>query len=74
LLVGLIPDRVRHRIGAVAEPGQRLVDGAPALAVILGGQLRIVLRLIIKADRIAGIEAIADAERLSGFDLELLDR
>ena len=23
LLVGLAPDRVRHRIGAVAEPGQR---------------------------------------------------
>jgi RNA polymerase sigma-70 factor (ECF subfamily) len=51
-----------------------LLDGAPALAVILGGQLRIVLRLTIKADRIAGVEAIADAERLSGFDLELLDR
>ena len=51
-----------------------LVDGAPALAVILGGQLRIVLRLTMRADRIAGVEAIADAERLSGFDLELLDR
>jgi RNA polymerase sigma-70 factor (ECF subfamily) len=49
-----------------------LVDGALALAVIMGGQLRIVLRLTMKDDRIAGVEAIADAERLGQFDLELL--
>jgi RNA polymerase sigma-70 factor (ECF subfamily) len=49
-----------------------LVDGALALAVIMGGQLRIVLRLAMKDDKIAGVEAIADAERLGQFDLELL--
>jgi RNA polymerase sigma factor (sigma-70 family) len=51
-----------------------LVDGALALAVIMGGQLRIVLRLTMKGDRIAGVEAIADAERLGQFDLEMLDQ
>lgn len=49
-----------------------LVDGALALAVIMGGQLRIVLRLTMKDDKIAGVEAIADAERLGRFDLEVL--
>ena len=49
-----------------------LVDGALALAVIMGGQLRIVLRLTIKADKIAEVEAIADTERLGSFDLEVL--
>ena len=49
-----------------------LVDGALALAVIMGGQLRIVLRLTIRADKIAEVEAIADTERLGSFDLEVL--
>jgi RNA polymerase sigma factor (sigma-70 family) len=51
-----------------------LVDGAPALAVTLGGQLRIVLRLTITADRIAEVEAVADADRISRFDIEVLDK
>jgi len=50
-----------------------LVDGALALAVIMGGALRIVLRLTITGDRIAEVEAIADAERLDRFDLRVLD-
>jgi RNA polymerase sigma-70 factor (ECF subfamily) len=50
-----------------------LVDGALALAVIFGGQLRIVLRLTFTGDRIAAVEAVADAERLSGLDLEVLE-
>jgi RNA polymerase sigma factor (sigma-70 family) len=49
-----------------------LADGSPALAVILGGQLRILLRLSFKEDRIVGVEAIADPERLRSFDLEIL--
>jgi RNA polymerase sigma-70 factor (ECF subfamily) len=51
-----------------------LADGAPALAVILGGQLRILLRLTFRDDRIVGVEAIAEAERLRSFDLEILER
>ena len=49
-----------------------LVDGALALAVILGGQLRIVLRLTMAGDRIAAVEAVADAERIATFDVEVL--
>jgi RNA polymerase sigma factor (sigma-70 family) len=49
-----------------------LADGMPAIAVILGGQLRILLRLTFRDDRIAGVEAIADAERLQSFKLEIL--
>jgi ketosteroid isomerase-like protein len=51
-----------------------LVDGAMALAVIFGGQLRIVLRLTITGDQIAAVEAVADAERISRFDVEVLDK
>jgi RNA polymerase sigma factor (sigma-70 family) len=49
-----------------------LADGAPSLAVILGGQLRIVLRLTIAGERISAVEAIADPGRISGFDLDIL--
>jgi RNA polymerase sigma factor (sigma-70 family) len=50
-----------------------LVDGAPALAVILGGELRIVLQLTISGNRIAAVEAVADAERVRRLDVEVLD-
>jgi RNA polymerase sigma factor (sigma-70 family) len=50
-----------------------LANGSPALAVILGGQLRILLRLSFRSDRIVGVEAIADPERLPAFDLEILE-
>ena len=50
-----------------------LIDGAVGLAVILGGQLRIALNLTIAGDRIVGIEAIADPERLRQFDLTVLN-
>jgi RNA polymerase sigma-70 factor (ECF subfamily) len=51
-----------------------LVDGALALAVIFGGQLRIVLRLTITGDRIAAVEAVADAGQIAEFDVEVLER
>ena len=50
-----------------------LVDGAMAVAVIFGGRLRIVLRLTLAGDRIAGVEAVADAERIGAFAVEVLD-
>jgi len=49
-----------------------LVDGTFALAVVLGGQLRIVVRLTIQRERISAIEAVADAERIGTFDVEML--
>jgi hypothetical protein len=41
-----------------------LIDGALGLTVAFHGQLRIVLRLTFAADKIAGIDAFADPERL----------
>jgi RNA polymerase sigma-70 factor (ECF subfamily) len=49
-----------------------LVDGNVAVAVVLQGTLKIVLALTFVGDRIAGIEAIADPERISGFDVDML--
>jgi len=50
-----------------------LVDGALGVAVILGGQLRVVLRLSFAGDRISGIEATADAERIASMDTDVLE-
>ena len=50
-----------------------LIDGAVGIAVIFGGRLRIALNLTITGDRIAGIEAVAEPERLRQFDLAVLD-
>jgi RNA polymerase sigma-70 factor (ECF subfamily) len=49
-----------------------LVDGDLGVAVIFGGQLRIVLRLTIAGNRIAAVEAVADPERIGDIDLEVL--
>ncbi|MGB0084008.1 MAG: sigma-70 family RNA polymerase sigma factor [Rhodomicrobiaceae bacterium] len=51
-----------------------LVDQGMGLAVIIQGQLRIVLKLTITDGKITAIEAIADPERLSRLDLEILRR
>jgi RNA polymerase sigma-70 factor (ECF subfamily) len=51
-----------------------LADGTMAVAVIFGGKLRVVLRLAFAGDRISGVEAIADAERIGGMEVELLER
>jgi RNA polymerase sigma factor (sigma-70 family) len=48
-----------------------LVDGELGVAVILGGQLRIVLQVTIAADRITALEAVADAERIGQLDVEV---
>ena len=50
-----------------------LIDGSIGLAVIFGGRLRIALNLTITGDRIVGIEAVADPERLRQFDLTVLN-
>ena len=50
-----------------------LIDGAVGIAVIFGGRLRIALNLTITDDRIAGIEAVADPERLRQMDLAVLN-
>jgi RNA polymerase sigma-70 factor (ECF subfamily) len=50
-----------------------LVDGALGVAVVFGGQLRVVLRLAFTGDRISGVEAIADAARIADLDTEILE-
>jgi RNA polymerase sigma-70 factor (ECF subfamily) len=54
-----------------ARPAE--ADGAPALAVILGGQLRVVVRLTVVGDRIAAMEAVADPERIAAMKVEMLE-
>jgi RNA polymerase sigma-70 factor (ECF subfamily) len=49
-----------------------VVDGAMAIAVVFGGRLRIVLELRIVDDRIAGIQAVGDTDRLQGFEIAVL--
>jgi len=49
-----------------------LVDGTLAVAVIVGGRLRIVLHLTLSGQRITAVEAVADAERLGSFDVTVL--
>ncbi|MCK1712490.1 MULTISPECIES: sigma-70 family RNA polymerase sigma factor [unclassified Bradyrhizobium] len=50
-----------------------LVDGEMGIAVILGGHLRIALRVGFSGDRIAGIEAMADAEQIAALEVEVLE-
>jgi|SRR6185295_12321132 len=49
-----------------------LVDGAVGVAVMLGGQLRIVLDVAIEDGRIVAIEAIADPERVRAINVEVM--
>jgi RNA polymerase sigma factor (sigma-70 family) len=50
-----------------------LIDGAVGIAVIFGGRLRIALNLTFAEDRIVGIEAVAEPERLRQYDLAVLN-
>lgn len=50
-----------------------LVDGELGVAVILGGVVRIALRVTIVDDRIAAIDAVADATELETLDIEMLE-
>src|SRR5690606_25563167 len=49
-----------------------LVDGDFGLAVVLGGQLRIVVLMEVEGERIAGIESIADPARIAAMEVEYL--
>ncbi|QOZ36763.1 sigma-70 family RNA polymerase sigma factor [Bradyrhizobium sp. CCBAU 53421] len=51
-----------------------LVDGEIGVAVILGGKLRVVLRVTISGDRIAAIDATAEPAEIEALDVEVLDR
>ncbi|WP_420966918.1 sigma-70 family RNA polymerase sigma factor [Bradyrhizobium sp. B120] len=51
-----------------------LVDGEIGVAVILGGALRVVLRVTISGDRIAAIDATAEPAQIETFNVEVLDQ
>jgi RNA polymerase sigma-70 factor (ECF subfamily) len=51
-----------------------LVDGEIGVAVVLGGALRVVLRVTLSSDRIATIDATANAAEIETLDVEILDR
>lgn len=48
------------------------IDGALGLAVILGGQLRVVVLMELEGDRIVEIESIADPARIAAMDVVYL--
>jgi RNA polymerase sigma factor (sigma-70 family) len=49
------------------------IDGGFGLGVILGGELRIVVLLEIRGDRIVAIRSIADPAQVEAFEVEYLD-
>src|SRR5882757_6057959 len=49
-----------------------LVDGALGLAVVLGGQLLVVLRVTVSGDRVSAVDAVADSEAIGAFDVDVL--
>ncbi|MGY3693204.1 RNA polymerase sigma factor (sigma-70 family) [Bradyrhizobium sp. USDA 3240] len=51
-----------------------LVDGEIGVAVVLGGALRVVLRVTISGDRIAAIDATAEPAQIETFDVEVFDQ
>lgn len=54
-----------------AQPA--LVDGGMGVLVVLGGKLRIVLRLSFTNGKISAVESIADPEKLGQLDLAVLE-
>ncbi|MGJ7040408.1 RNA polymerase sigma-70 factor (ECF subfamily) [Shinella sp. BE166] len=49
-----------------------LIDGHFGLAVILGGELKIVVRMEVAGDQITAIDSIADPARIAAFEVEYL--
>jgi RNA polymerase sigma-70 factor (ECF subfamily) len=56
--------------GKAATARLALIDGALGLAVVLGGALRVVVRVTVEDERIVAIESIADPARLAAFEVE----
>ena len=60
------------RAGGVGETQPALVNGAVGIVVAPGGRLVVVLAFTVRADRIVGIDVVADPERLRQLDLAVL--
>ncbi|HEV2654642.1 MAG TPA: sigma-70 family RNA polymerase sigma factor [Ktedonobacteraceae bacterium] len=67
------PAVARQFLGRAQGFRTALVNGSVALIVAPRGHLFLILNLIIRDGKIAGIEAVADPTRLRQFDLAVLD-
>jgi len=56
-------------VGRATGAQPALVDDGLGLVVVVGGQLRIVLRFTIEDERVVGVEAIGDPDRLAALSL-----
>lgn len=63
----------RAFVGRAQAARTVLVDGAVGAVVAPRGRLRLVVRFTIADGKIAAIDAVGDPERLSAFDLSVLD-
>jgi RNA polymerase sigma-70 factor (ECF subfamily) len=57
--------------GRARAARQVLVDGQAGLAIVLGGQPRMIFDFVIEHGRIIEISLIADPRKISGLDLEI---
>ena len=65
--------RVAETFGGRARAAQvALIDGAPGLVWMVGGQPRVVFEFAINDGKVVGIELLSDPVRLRGLDVELL--
>ena len=65
--------RVAETFGGRARAAQlALIDGAPGLVWMVGGQPKVVFEFAIKDGKIVGIELLSDPVRLRGLDVQLL--
>jgi RNA polymerase sigma-70 factor (ECF subfamily) len=58
--------------GRARSAQSALVNGAVGVVVAPRGELLLVLNITVVNDKITAIDAIADPERLAGFDLAVL--
>jgi RNA polymerase sigma-70 factor (ECF subfamily) len=59
--------------GSAQSARPAIVDGTLDIAVVPGGRLLLVLRLDIADGRIAGIEVVAEPDRLRQLDLDIIN-
>ena len=60
-------------LGRAQAARSALVDGAVGVVVAPNGRLMLALRVTIASDKIAGIEVIADPDRLGRLEFAVLD-
>lgn len=68
------PEAVAQQFSGQAQAAQlALLDGVPGAVWAPGGTPRVAFAFSVSEDRVVGIELIADSERLSTLDIEILE-